>query len=241
MRSDCDESPSSRLTRLDWTAIGQGLDLRGNAVIDNLLTENECAELAALYEVDRIFRKTVVMARHGFGRGEYRYFCYPLPDIVQQLRQCFYSFLAPIANRWNDAMGIDARFPPEYERYIARCAAAGQVQPTPLLLRYATGDFNCLHQDLYGEQVFPLQIAIQLNEPDRDFDGGEFVLTEQRPRMQSRVEVVSLRRGDAVVFPVHVRPVRGSRGYYRVNMRHGVSRLRRGHRITAGIILHDAK
>ncbi|MDA0821673.1 MAG: 2OG-Fe(II) oxygenase [Proteobacteria bacterium] len=241
MRSDFDERPSQRLTRVDWTQIGHDLDARGNAVIANLLTKIECAELAELYEVDRSFRKTVIMARHGFGRGQYRYFSYPLPDIVQQLRQCFYSYLAPIANRWNDAMGIAAQFPLDFTRYIASCAAAGQSQPTPLLLRYTQGDFNCLHQDLYGEQIFPLQIAIQLNEPGRDFDGGEFVLTEQRPRMQSRVEVVALQHGDAVVFPVHVRPVRGSRGYYRVNMRHGVSRLRRGHRITAGIILHDAK
>ncbi|MFT4560428.1 MAG: hypothetical protein ACI9BW_000162 [Gammaproteobacteria bacterium] len=241
MKSNNDESTITRLTRLDWTRIDRDLDACGNAVIDNLLTNQECADLASLYDVDPLFRKTVSMARHGFGRGEYRYFCYPLPDIVQQLRQSFYAYLAPIANRWNDAMGIALRFPLEFEDYIANCATGGQTEPTPLLLRYGVGDFNCLHQDLYGEEVFPLQIAIQLNAPRRDFDGGEFVLTEQRPRMQSRVEVVPLQRGDAVVFPVHRRPVKGSRGYYRVNMRHGVSRLRRGHRITAGIILHDAK
>jgi uncharacterized protein len=180
------------------------------------------------------------MARHGFGRGEYKYFGYPLPTIVAELRAAIYPRLAPVANRWNEAMGIDVRYPDEHADYIKRCHAAGQRKPTPLLLQYGAEDYNCLHQDLYGEHVFPLQLTILLSDPDRDFTGGEFVITEQRPRMQSRPEVVALRQGDAVVFAVHHRPVRGTRGVYRVNLRHGVSRVRSGHRYTAGIIFHDA-
>jgi hypothetical protein len=181
------------------------------------------------------------MGRHGFGRGEYKYFAYPLPDVIAQLRPMLYVRLHQVANRWNEAMGIDIRYPPTHEAFLERCHAAGQTRPTPLLLQYGAGDYNCLHQDLYGEHVFPLQVAILLSEPGRDFTGGEFVLTEQRPRMQSRPEVVQLGQGDAVAFAVHHRPVQGTRGFYRVNLRHGVSRIHSGHRHTVGIIFHDAK
>jgi hypothetical protein len=208
--------------------------------MERLLTPLECAALARLYPLDDHFRSRVVMARHGFGRGEYKYFGYPLPTIVAELRAAIYPRLAPVANRWNEAMGIDVRYPDEHADYIKRCHAAGQRKPTPLLLQYGAEDYNCLHQDLYGEHVFPLQLTILLSDPERDFTGGEFVITEQRPRMQSRPEVVALRQGDAVVFAVHHRPVRGTRGVYRVNLRHGVSRVRSGHRYTAGIIFHDA-
>jgi hypothetical protein len=196
--------------------------------------------LAGGYGNDALFRSRVVMERHGFGRGEYRYYAYPLPADLAQLRTGLYPPLARIANRWQAALGLDERYPLEHAQYLARCHAAGQARPTPLLLQYGPGDYNCLHQDLYGEHVFPLQVAVLLSRPDEDFSGGEFVLTEQRPRMQSRAEVVPLRQGDAVVFPVHTRPVNGTRGVYRVNMRHGVSRLRSGHRHTLGIIFHDA-
>jgi uncharacterized protein len=206
-----------------------------------LLSENECAALAASYADDTLFRSRIVMARHGFGRGEYKYFADPLPELVAGLRAALYPPLAAIANRWNAALGLDARYPAEHGEFLARCHAAGQTKPTPLLLQYGEGDYNCLHQDLYGEHVFPLQVAFLLSEPGRDFTGGEFVLTEQRPRMQSRAEVVPLGRGDGVVFPVHHRPVEGSRGAYRVNLRHGVSRIRSGRRHTLGVIFHDAK
>jgi hypothetical protein len=225
---------------IDWNRVARDLDDRGSATIPTLLGADECAALAGLYSQDELFRSRVVMARHGFGRGEYKYFSYPLPGIIATLRTSIYPQLAPIANRWNAAMGIDVRYPLAHEEFIARCHAAGQVRPTPLLLQYGEGDYNCLHQDLYGEHVFPLQLAILLSEPDRDFSGGEFVLTEQRPRMQSRVEVIPLRQGDAVIFAVHHRPVRGARGVYRVNLRHGVSRLRSGRRHALGIIFHDA-
>ena len=225
---------------LDWTALAAELDAHGCAIIPGLLDPDACAEIAGWYDRPDLFRSTVVMARHGFGRGEYRYFRYDLPEPIAGLRTALYPPLAAIANRWNEAMGAPARFPAEYAEFLARCHAAGQTRPTPLLLRYGPGDYNCLHQDLYGEHVFPLQVAILLSEPGRDFEGGEFVLTEQRPRMQSRAEVVPLRQGDAVVFPVHHRPVRGSRGVYRVNLRHGVSRLRAGRRHTLGVIFHDA-
>ena len=230
----------TRLASADWAELAKGLDDRGSAVIEHLLTPAQCDSLAASYVDDDRFRSRVVMERHGFGRGEYRYFRYPLPALVADLRTALYRRLAPVANRWNAALGIDARYPSRHPAFIARCHAAGQTKPTPLLLRYGAGDYNCLHQDLYGEHVFPLQATILLSEPERDFVGGEFVLTEQRPRMQSRPEVVALRQGDAVVFAVHHRPVQGSRGAYRVNLRHGVSRLRRGHRHTLGIIFHDA-
>jgi hypothetical protein len=219
----------------------EALQASGSVVLPQLLSPAQCDALVQLYPQPGHFRSRVVMARHGFGRGEYQYFSYPLPDQVQQLRAALYPKLVGVANRWNEAMGIDVRFPPDHAAFLARCHAAGQIHPTPLLLQYAQGDYNCLHQDLYGEHVFPLQVAVLLSRPGDDFTGGEFVLTEQRPRMQSRPEVVSLAQGDAVVFAVHHRPVAGSRGFYRVNMRHGVSTLRSGHRHTLGIIFHDAQ
>ena len=225
---------------VDWNGVSRDLDASGSAVMERLLAPEDCAALAALYPEDGRFRSRIVMGRHGFGRGEYKYFSYPLPEIIAELRTALYPSLAPVANRWNAAMGIDVRYPAAHADFIARCHAAGQRKPTPLLLQYGPDDFNCLHQDLYGEHVFPLQVAILLSEPGRDFTGGEFVLTEQRPRMQSRAEVVSLRQGDAVVFAVHHRPVQGARGVYRVNLRHGVSRIRSGRRYTVGIIFHDA-
>ncbi|PZQ54896.1 MAG: proline hydroxylase [Phenylobacterium zucineum] len=228
------------LPEIDWTALARELNTHGCAIIPGLLDPASCEEMAARYDAPAGFRSTVVMARHGFGKGEYRYFAYPLPDPVAALRTALYPPLAEIANTWNAAMGEPARYPAEHAAFLDRCHAAGQVRPTPLVLRYGPGDYNCLHQDLYGEHVFPLQAAVLLSEPGRDFEGGEFVLTEQRPRMQSRAEVVPLRQGDAVVFPVHHRPVQGGRGIYRVNMRHGVSRLRAGRRHTLGIIFHDA-
>lgn len=232
---------TTRVGQLDWERISRELDDQGNAVLEDLLTPVECRDLADLYRKDDLFRSQVIMARHGFGRGEYKYFSYPLPPLVEELRGGLYPRLAPVANRWNEAMGIDIRYPEKLADFIRRCHDAGQLRPTPLLLQYREGDYNCLHQDLYGEHVFPIQVAVLLSEPGRDFSGGEFVLTEQRPRMQSRPEVVSLRQGDAVAFAVHHRPVRGKRGAYRVNMRHGVSRLRSGSRHTLGIIFHDAK
>jgi hypothetical protein len=224
----------------DWDDVARDLDLRGWAVLRRVLAAAECEALAAQYREDAPFRRRVVMGQHGFGRGEYKYFGYPLPERIAGLRAALYRQLAPVANRWNAAMGTEVRYPAELADFIGRCHAAGQNKPTPLLLRYGPDDFNCLHQDLYGEHVFPLQVAILLSEPGRDFAGGEFVLTEQRPRMQSRVEVVPLRQGEGVVFAVHHRPVRGTRGVYRVNLRHGVSRIHSGCRHTVGIIFHDA-
>jgi uncharacterized protein len=232
---------AARVDALDWPQATDDLDAQGCAVLKRLLTPEECRALAALYPDDKNFRSRIVMGRHGFGRGEYKYFAYPLPDLIEQLRPALYARLQGIANRWNEAMGIDIRYPEGHQAFLKRCHAAGQTRPTPLLLQYEAGDYNCLHQDLYGEHVFPLQVAILLSEPGRDFTGGEFVLTEQRPRMQSRPEVVPLGQGDAVAFAVHHRPVRGTRGFYRVNLRHGVSRLRSGHRHTVGVIFHDAK
>jgi hypothetical protein len=229
-----------RTGSFDWLQVAQRLDARGSSVLESLLSPDECRALAALYQEDSIFRSRIVMGRHGFGRGEYKYFNYPLPEIIQHLRTALYPRLVPVANRWNESMGIDVRYPADHADFITRCHEAGQRKPTPLLLQYAEDDYNCLHQDLYGEHVFPLQVAILLSEPERDFTGGEFVMTEQRPRMQSRAEVVRLRQGDAVVFAVHHRPVQGTRGVYRVNLRHGVSRIRSGHRHTLGIIFHDA-
>ncbi len=225
---------------IDWPRVTSGLDAEGNAVIERLLSPAQCDDLSALYPRDALFRSRVVMARHGFGRGEYKYFDYPLPDLLAGLRETFYARLAPIADRWNQSMGIDVRYPPRHADFIARCHAAGQTRPTPLMLRYGADDYNCLHQDLYGEHVFPLQVVILLSEPNRDFTGGEFVMTEQRPRMQSRPMVLPLRQGDAAVIAVQHRPVQGTRGVYRVNLRHGVSRVRSGQRHTAGIIFHDA-
>jgi hypothetical protein len=230
----------ARAEAMDWPRITKGLNEYGNAVLSGVLTAQECDGLAGLYANEEGFRSRVVMARHGFGRGEYRYFSYPLPDLIGGLRASLYRKLAPIANAWNESMKIDIRYPPEHAAFIERCHAAGQTRPTPLLLQYEPGDFNCLHQDLYGEHVFPIQVAFLLSQPGRDFTGGEFVLTEQRPRMQSRPEVVPLLQGDAVAFAVHNRPVQGKRGMYRVNMRHGVSRLHSGRRHTLGIVFHDA-
>jgi uncharacterized protein len=231
---------SKRVKTIEWERVSQDLDAQGSAIVKRLITQAECDGLAQLYLEDGIFRSRVVMAQHGFGRGEYKYFSYPLPDIIAGLRTAIYPHLAPIANRWNTAMGIDVLYPEKHADFIARCHDAGQLKPTPLLLQYRAGDYNSLHQDLYGDHVFPLQIAILLSEPERDFTGGEFVLTEQRPRMQSRPEVVQLHQGDAVIFAVHHRPVQGTRGMYRVNLRHGVSRVRSGQRHTVGIIFHDA-
>ncbi len=229
-----------RVSTVDWAAAAGHLDAHGWALLPQLLTAADCDRIAAFYPDERRFRSRIVMARHGFGRGEYQYFAYPLPEPIATLRASLYPRLVPIANRWNASMSSDVRYPDRHEDFIARCHAAGQRRPTPLLLQYGEGDFNALHQDLYGALAFPLQVAMLLSEPGQDFTGGEFVLTEQRPRMQSRAEVVPLRRGDAVVFAVHNRPVQGSRGVYRVNLRHGVSRLRSGHRHTLGIIFHDA-
>ncbi len=217
------------------------LNQSGCAVLSNALTPAQCKALIELYDDDVNFRSRVIMARHGYGKGEYKYFSYPLPALVKELRSALYSPLAKIANDWMEKIKSDLRYPATHAAFLKRCHEAGQTRPTPLLLRYGAGDYNCLHQDLYGEHVFPLQVAFLLSEPERDFEGGEFVLTEQRPRMQSRVEVVPLRQGDAVVFAVNERPVQGTKGIYRVKMRHGVSRLRSGHRHTLGIIFHDAK
>jgi hypothetical protein len=232
-------SLSERVAAAAWDRVAAELDAHGAAVIERLLTPGDCDALAALYAQPDRFRSRVVMARHGFGQGEYQYFAYPLPDAIAELRAALYPALAPIANRWSAALG-GPEFPEDHASFLARCHAAGQVRPTPLLLRYAPGDYNCLHQDLYGEHVFPLQVAVLLSEPGREFTGGEFVMTEQRPRRQSRPLVVPLGQGDAVVFAVHHRPVAGTRGTSRVTMRHGVSQLRSGQRYTAGVIFHDA-
>ena len=226
---------------IPWRTIETELDNFGCAILKNVLSRADCEELATGYPDDSQFRKRIVMARHGFGRGEYKYFSYPLPGLVSDLRQSLYPPLAGIANRWNELMGIDVRYPDQHEAFIERCHEAGQDRPTPLLLEYGEGDYNCLHQDIYGVHVFPLQVAFLLSRPQEDFTGGEFVLTEQRPRMQSRAEIVPLQQGDAVIFPVSQRPVKGTRGHYRVNMRLGVSRLRSGKRHTLGIIFHDSK
>jgi hypothetical protein len=234
-------APEKRMGEHDWERVAADLNAHGNAIIEKLLSPNECAAIAALYRQEEHFRSHIVMARHGFGKGEYRYFRYPLPDLLGALRTALYARLAPVANGWNEHMGDPARYPAAHRDFLQLCHKAGQTRPTPLLLQYVAGDFNALHQDLYGELAFPIQVAILLSEPGRDFTGGEFVLTEQRPRMQSRAEVVPLRQGDAVAFAVHNRPVQGAKGTYRVNLRHGVSRVRSGQRHTLGIIFHDAK
>lgn len=231
----------TRVQGFDWTGVSTQLDGQGWAVLDELLTDGECGTIAGLYRDEDRFRSRVVMARHGFGRGEYKYFGHPLPGIVATLRSALYAHLAPIAGRWSAALGSAVRYPAAHAEFLERCHRAGQTRPTPLLLQYEAGDYNCLHQDLYGEHVFPLQVTILLAEPGRDFTGGEFVLTEQRPRMQSRADVVPLRRGDGVIFPVRHRPVQGTRGAYRVTLRHGVSRVRSGRRHTLGLIFHDAQ
>jgi hypothetical protein len=232
---------SERIMALDWNEMSAELDRHGCATTGPLLTAEECAELVAGYETDERFRSRIIMARHGFGRGEYKYYAYPLPETVAALRAALYPPLAAIANRWHDAMGIAARYPDRQAEFLERCYDAGQLKPTPLLLSYGAGDYNCLHQDIYGEHVFPLQVVFLLSRPGVDFDGGELVLTEQRPRMQSRAEVVPLLQGEGAIIPVHHRPAQGMRGPYRVTMRHGVSRLRRGRRQTLGVIFHDAR
>jgi uncharacterized protein len=238
------QTPSSALQRVadqDWVRLYADLNAHGAGVIQQLLSPDECAAIAGLYPVEEHFRSHIHMARHGFGKGEYRYFSYPLPALVGGLRAALYPRLVLVANDWNERMGVAQRYPAEHADFVRQCHAEGQTRPTPLLLQYGPGDFNCLHQDLYGDLAFPLQVAVLLSQPGRDFSGGEFVLTEQRPRMQSRVEVVPLMQGDAVIFAVHNRPVRGAKGHYRVNLRHGVSRLRSGRRHTLGLIFHDAK
>jgi hypothetical protein len=235
-----DAGPLARLDAADWPAIEAALDADGAAVVPDLLSPDEAAALAGLYDEPRHFRSRIVMAHHGFGRGEYQYFAYPLPPLLQKLREAAYERLAPIANRWSAALRDDASYPPRHAAFIERCHAAGQQRPTPLLLRYGEGDYNCLHQDLYGDHVFPLQVVMLLSQPGRDFDGGEFVMTEQRPRMQSRPMVLPLQQGDAAVIAVQHRPVQGTRGVYRVTLRHGVSRVRSGRRFTAGLVFHDA-
>lgn len=225
---------------LDWSALARGLDEDGWALLPGLLDAGQCQSVSRLYDAESGFRSNVVMARHGFGRGEYRYFSYPLPPLVAEMRAGLYPYLVPIANRWCERMGQAACFPADHPSFLARCHAAGQTRPTPLLLRYGVDDYNCLHQDLYGAHVFPIQLAILLSRPEADFTGGEFVLTEQRPRMQSRVEIVPLRQGDGVLFAVNQRPRRGMHGDYRVTLRHGVSRIRSGGRYALGVIFHDA-
>ena len=229
------------LDDIPWEQVSRDLDAEGNAPIKNMLAADECDAIRELYDNEDLFRSRIVMERHGFGRGEYKYFRYPLPDLIATMRTSLYPHLATVANRWNDALGIDTHFPSTHAKFIQRCHEAGQDKPTPLLLKYGPDDYNCLHQDLYGEHIFPLQIAVLLSEPQKDFTGGEFVMTEQRPRMQSRPVVVPLGKGDGVVFAVHQRPVHGRKSVYRVNMRHGVSRLHSGSRYTLGIIFHDAK
>jgi hypothetical protein len=234
-------SPVRRVAEIDWKRVADDLGEHGCAMLGKLLSPDECRAISSFYPDDSRFRSRIVMARHGFGKGEYKYFAYPLPDLIAGLRNALYPRLVPIANHWNERLGIGMHYPVEHADFLELCHAAGQFRPTPLLLQYEPGDYNCLHQDLYGELAFPLQVAILLSEPGEDFTGGEFVLTEQRPRMQSRPEVVPLRQGDAVAFAVHHRPVEGTRGTYRVNLRHGVSRVRSGRRYTLGVIFHDAK
>jgi hypothetical protein len=231
---------AARVVGADWPSLLAALDERGYAVVRGVLDPAECRDIATLYDDDAAFRSRVVMSRHNFGRGEYKYLRYPLPPLVAALREALYPQLAPLANRWHERLGLEARFPPALRAYLDRCHAAGQQRPTPLILKYQAGDYNCLHQDLYGELVFPVQATVLLSAPGREFEGGEFLLVEQRPRMQSKGEVVPLNQGDAVIFAVNHRPVAGARGFYRVTMRHGVSRLHSGHRLTLGIIFHDA-
>ena len=230
----------ARVAALQWPQVGAELDAQGAAVLPRLITPDECGALAALYDNDDAFRSRVVMARHGFGQGEYRYFRYPLPPLIGALRRAVYPHLVPLANRWHETMGLATRFPSDHKAWIQHCHAIGQTRPTPLLLRYGPGDYNCLHQDVYGDAVFPLQLVLLLSQPGRDFDGGEFAMTEQRPRMQSRAMVLPLQRGDGALIAVRHRPVGGTRGFYRVNLRHGVATVRSGQRFTAGIIFHDA-
>ena len=230
----------SKLSEYNWEVLAQGLNRDGYVVLDGFFNPDQCRETMGFYDNAEYFRSHIHMARHGFGKGEYRYFRYPLPDLIDQHRQAIYPYLAKIANEWSSRLGVDVEYPLKHEEFLEKCRQGGQLRPTPLLLKYSPGDYNCLHQDLYGDLVFPIQIAVLLSSPDEDFTGGEFVITEQRPRMQSKVEVVHLKKGDAVAFAVHSRPISGTRGIYRVNLRHGVSRLRTGQRYTVGIIFHDA-
>ena len=230
-----------KLASYDWQKVTDELDQFGTATLGQLFSEEQCKELVGLYDASDAFRSTISMARHGFGRGEYKYFANPLPEIISASRKALYARLSPLANRWSERLGSGVEYPVSHDEYLAICHAAGQTRPTPLILQYVEGDYNCLHQDLYGDLAFPFQVAVLLSQPGEDFTGGEFVLTEQRPRMQSRAEVVPLQQGDAVVFAVNDRPMRGTRGDYRVKMRHGVSRLRSGRRHTLGIIFHDAR
>jgi uncharacterized protein len=232
---------AGRVAVFDWKRVTDELDVEGAAILERLLTPAECRDMAGLYADDSRFRSHVIMARHGFGKGEYKYFAYPHPGLIGGLREALYTRLVPIANRWNERMRIDERYPANHQEFLALCHQGGQRRPTPLLLKYGPGDYNCLHQDVYGDLAFPIQVAILLSKPGEDFEGGEFVLTEQRPRMQTRADVVPLRQGDAVAFAVHHRPVQGARNSYRVNLRHGVSRVRCGRRYTLGVIFHDAK
>lgn len=236
-----ENSVKQNISNVDWSLVQEALDKNGIAVIKGLISEANCQYLSSLYLQSNLFRSRIVMSRHGFGQGEYQYFSYPLPPLMSELRQHIYPYLVPKANQWNELMGLATQYPQTHEKFIHRCHQAGQSRPTPLLLKYESGDYNCLHQDLYGEHFFPLQLAILLSKPEEEFTGGELVLTEQRPRMQSRVEVIPLQQGDAAIFAVNQRPKQGSRGYYRANMRHGVSTVRSGHRMTAGLIFHDAK
>ena len=232
---------ADRVAVFDWKRVTDELDVEGAAILERLLTPAECRDMAGLYADDSKFRSHVIMARHGFGKGEYKYFAYPHPGLIGGLREALYTRLVPIANQWNERMRIGERYPANHQEFLALCHQAGQRRPTPLLLKYGPGDYNCLHQDVYGDLAFPIQVAILLSKPGEDFEGGEFVLTEQRPRMQTRADVVPLRQGDAVAFAVHHRPVQGARNSYRVNLRHGVSRVRCGRRYTLGVIFHDAK
>jgi hypothetical protein len=241
LTADIPAPVADRVDKIPWPSVEAQLDVHGWATLQGLLSREECRALAGLYDIDSHFRSHVLMARHGFGRGEYKYFSYPLPDLLATLRGVLYRRLAPLANRWNERLGEAVRYPHDHAEFLARCHAAGQIRPTPLLLQYGAYDYNCLHQDLYGEHVFPFQVAFLLSRPDAEFTGGEFVLTEQRPRMQSRAAVVPLGQGDGVIFAVHHRPVEGTRGTYRVNLRHGVSTIRSGRRHTVGIIFHDGK
>jgi uncharacterized protein len=231
---------ATRVQNMDWASVENALNERGAASLGKLLSAAECAMIASLYAKAEHFRSHIIMARHGFGQGEYKYFSYPLPDIIREIREAVYPRLAPVANHWSELMSQSNRFPPQLNQMLKRCHDAGQTRPTPLLLKYGTGDYNCLHQDLYGEHVFPLQLVICLSEPGKDFDGGEFIVVEQRPRMQSRAEVIPLKQGEAAIFAVSHRPHKGSKGYYKVNLRHGVSRIRSGERFTCGVIFHDA-
>jgi hypothetical protein len=240
MSSSSRSSIANRVAALDWASLSSELDLRGGVTTGPLLTAKECHALVGLYEKEAAFRSRIVMARHGFGSGEYKYFAYPLPDLLAELRSALYARLAPIASQWMARMGVDTAFPEAHADFLERCHAAGQSRPTPLLLRYDPGDYNCLHQDLYGPTVFPIQVAFLLSEPVEEFSGGEFVVVEQRPRMQSRAEVFAPVQGEGIIFAVNERPVSGTRGDYRVRMRHGVSRICSGRRHTLGVIFHDA-